>query len=161
VVLDLRQIAESLADNSCLTSRRVSNLPLQACKRRGRGIRDLAMIWILLGCGLRRAELASLRKEDIQVRQGHWAIVDLIGKEGHVRTVPVPAWVKELVDRWMLAAKVTEGHVFRLSAGMEQPGALEYQKTWFGTLSGSVLCASVWNTLLRTTCAVLAPNCAT
>jgi integrase len=78
-----------------------------------RGIRDLAMISILLGCGLRRAELASLRKEDIQVRQGHWAIVDLIGKGGHVRTVPVPTWVKELVDRWMLAAKVTEGHVFR------------------------------------------------
>jgi len=78
-----------------------------------RGIRDLAMISILLGCGLRRAELASLRKEDIQVRQGHWVIVDLIGKGGHVRTVPVPRWVKELVDRWMLAAKVTEGHVFR------------------------------------------------
>ena len=35
-----------------------------------RGVRDLAMISILLGCGLRRAELASLRKEDIQVRQG-------------------------------------------------------------------------------------------
>jgi site-specific recombinase XerD len=33
-----------------------------------RGMRDLAMISILLGCGLRRAELASLRKEDIQVR---------------------------------------------------------------------------------------------
>jgi integrase len=63
--------------------------------------------------GLRRAELASLRKEDIQVRQGHWAIVDLIGKGGHVRTVPVPRWVKELVDRLMLAAKVTEGRVFR------------------------------------------------
>jgi site-specific recombinase XerC len=57
-----------------------------------RGIRDLAMISILLGCGLRRAELASLRKEDIQVRQDHWAIVDLIGKGGHVRTVPVPTW---------------------------------------------------------------------
>src|SRR5580692_8865744 len=45
-----------------------------------RSNRDLAMIAILLGCGLRRAELASLRIEDVQVRQGHWAIVDLIGK---------------------------------------------------------------------------------
>jgi len=43
-------------------------------------VRDVAMISILLGCGLRRAELASLRKEDIQIRQGHWAIVDLVGK---------------------------------------------------------------------------------
>jgi site-specific recombinase XerC len=45
-----------------------------------RSIRDVAMMSILVGCGLRRAELAALRKEDIQVRQGHWAIVDLVGK---------------------------------------------------------------------------------
>jgi integrase len=87
---------------------------LNQANREGlRGIRDLAMISTLLGCGLRRAELASLRKEDIQIRQGHWAIVDLIGKGGHVRTVPVPAWVKDLVDRWLGAAGVTEGNVFR------------------------------------------------
>jgi len=24
-----------------------------------------------------------------QIRQGHWAIVDLVGKGGHIRTVPV------------------------------------------------------------------------
>ena len=42
--------------------------------------RDVAMISILLGCGLRRAELVSLRKEEVQSRQGHWAIVDLVGK---------------------------------------------------------------------------------
>ena len=35
-----------------------------------RNVRDVAMIAVLLGCGLRRAELAALRKEDIQVRQG-------------------------------------------------------------------------------------------
>src|ERR1700751_4936341 len=58
-----------------------------------RSNRDLAMIAILLGCGLRRAELASLKMEDVQIRQGHWAIVDLVGKGGHVRTVPMPNWV--------------------------------------------------------------------
>ena len=78
-----------------------------------RSIRDVAMISILLGCGLRRAELVSLRKEDVQIRQGHWAIVDLVGKGGHVRTVPVPGWVKSAVDRWMSAADVTAGRVFR------------------------------------------------
>ena len=71
------------------------------------------MISILLGCGLRRAELVSLRKEDIQIRQGHWAIVDLVGKGGHIRTVPMPGWVKSAVDRWMAAAAVTDGRVFR------------------------------------------------
>jgi integrase len=76
-------------------------------------MRDLAMISAPLGCGLRRAELASLRKEDIQIHQGHWAIVDLIGKGVHVRTVPMPNWVKDLVDRWVVAAGVTGGHIFR------------------------------------------------
>jgi hypothetical protein len=54
-----------------------------------RHVRDVAMIAILLGCGLRRAELSALRREDIQIRQGHWAIVDLVGKSNHVRTVSV------------------------------------------------------------------------
>jgi site-specific recombinase XerC len=36
-----------------------------------RNVRDVAMISILLGCGPRRAELASLRRDDIQVRQRH------------------------------------------------------------------------------------------
>jgi site-specific recombinase XerC len=43
-----------------------------------RGIRDVAMMAVLLGCGLRRAELSALKAEDMRNRQGHWAIVDLI-----------------------------------------------------------------------------------
>ena len=43
------------------------------------------MLAILVGCGLRRAELANLPFEKIQIRQGHWVIVDLVGKGGHVR----------------------------------------------------------------------------
>jgi site-specific recombinase XerD len=78
-----------------------------------RNVRDVAMIAILLGCGLRRAELADLRKEDIQVRQGHWAIVDLVGKGNHVRTVPMPNWVRGAVDRWLTAVPVTTGRVYR------------------------------------------------
>ena len=49
----------------------------------------------------------------MQNRQGHWAIVDLVGKGGHVRTVPMPRWVKEAVDRWMLEAKISQGRIFR------------------------------------------------
>jgi site-specific recombinase XerD len=78
-----------------------------------RNNRDLAMIAILLSCGLRRAELASLRMEEVQIRQGHWAIVDLVGKGGHVRTVPMPAWVKSAVDKWTTAANVSDGRMFR------------------------------------------------
>jgi site-specific recombinase XerD len=78
-----------------------------------RSIRDLAMMAVLLGCGLRRAELVALEGGDMEVRQGHWAIVDLIGKGRRVRTVPMPMWVKEAVDRWIIAAKVSQGRIFR------------------------------------------------
>ena len=58
------------------------------------GKRDYATLAILLDCGLRRAELATLRVEDIQQREEHWVIADLVGKGGHIRTIPVPDWVE-------------------------------------------------------------------
>src|SRR6266851_6630684 len=42
-----------------------------------------------------------------------WVIADLIGKGGHVRTVPVPTWVKLAVDHWLTEAGVSTGPVFR------------------------------------------------
>lgn len=65
-----------------------------------RSIRELAMLAVLLGCGLHRAEPSGLEVEDMEVRQGHWVIVGLIGKGSRVRTVPMPVWVKEAVNRW-------------------------------------------------------------
>jgi hypothetical protein len=35
-----------------------------------------------------------LRFEDLQLREGHWVIADLRGKGGHIRTIPVPEWVR-------------------------------------------------------------------
>jgi hypothetical protein len=40
--------------------------------------------------------------------------VDLIGKGRHVRTVPVPDWVKSAIDSWLASAGVSEGRVFRV-----------------------------------------------
>jgi integrase len=78
-----------------------------------RGKRDYAMIAILLGCGLRRAEATLLTVESLQQREEHWVIADLVGKGGHVRTVPVPTWVKAAVDNWLSAAGIITGPVFR------------------------------------------------
>lgn len=58
-----------------------------------RGKRDRAMLAFLLGCGLRRSELVILKSDQIQRREDHWVIVDLVGKARHVRTVPIPPWV--------------------------------------------------------------------
>src|SRR5207249_5515084 len=81
-----------------------------------RAKRDYAMLALLLGCGFRRSELVGLELDEIQMRQGHWAVVDLIGKGGHIRTVPIPQWVKAALDQWVVAAKVTEGRIFRAVA---------------------------------------------
>ena len=78
-----------------------------------RGRRDYAMVAVLLGCGLRRAEVAGLGVDSLQQREEHWVIADMIGKGGHVRTVPVPGWVKTAVDNWMTAAGVNTGPIFR------------------------------------------------
>lgn len=78
-----------------------------------RGKRDAAMLALLLGCGLRRSELAALDVAHLQLREDHWAIVDLVGKGGHVRTVPVPGWVKTAVDDWTRAAGIAEKRLFR------------------------------------------------
>jgi site-specific recombinase XerD len=78
-----------------------------------RGKRDRAILALLLGCGLRRAELVGLRMEDLQLREEHWVIADLIGKAKHVRTVPVPAWTKRIVDEWTIAADISTGLIFR------------------------------------------------
>ena len=63
-----------------------------------RAKRDYAMLAMLFGCRLRRSVLVGLQLDDVQVRQGHWAVVDVIGKGGHIRTVPIPFWVKATLD---------------------------------------------------------------
>jgi site-specific recombinase XerD len=68
------------------------------------GKRNRAILAILLGCGLRRRELAELTLESLQRREERWAIVDLIGKGRHIRTVPVPIWVKETLGAWLATA---------------------------------------------------------
>jgi integrase len=78
-----------------------------------RELRDHAMVAMLIGCGLRRAELLALQLESIQQREDHWVIADLVGKGRHVRTVPIPTWVKHAVDAWTAAAHITDGRIFR------------------------------------------------
>jgi site-specific recombinase XerD len=78
-----------------------------------KGKRDRAILGLLLGCGLRRRELAELTVDHLQRREDHWAIVDLVGKGGHIRTIPVPDWLKQTIDEWMVASGVTGGRMFR------------------------------------------------
>src|SRR5260370_6559590 len=78
-----------------------------------KGLRDRAILAVLLGCGLRRSEVAALTFAHIQQRDGRWCVVDLRGKHGRVRTMPMPTWVKVAIDAWTSAAGVPGGYVFR------------------------------------------------
>jgi site-specific recombinase XerD len=73
-----------------------------------RGLRDRAILAVLLGCGLRRSEVAALTFSHLQQRDGRWCIVDLVGKHGRVRTAPMPTWVKVAIDAWTAEADVTQ-----------------------------------------------------
>ena len=122
-----------------LTTEQSSKVLKCACGDTMRAKRDYAMLAMLFGCGFRRSELVGLEFDDIQMRQGHWAVVDLIGKGGHIRTVPIPAWVKTALDRWTRAAGVSDGKIFRAVARLG--------KVWGHGISQNV----VWY-VVRTCC---------
>lgn len=78
-----------------------------------KGLRDRALLAVLIGAGLRRSEVAALTFEHIQQRDGRWVLVDLIGKGNRVRSVPIPSWVKLAIDEWAAAAGLESAQVFR------------------------------------------------
>jgi integrase len=56
-----------------------------------KGKRDYVILALLVGCALRRNELAELDVETIQQREGRWVLADLEGKGRRIRTVPSPS----------------------------------------------------------------------
>ncbi len=77
------------------------------------GQRDRVLLALMVGCGLRRDEAARVTLAQIQQRDGRWAIIDLVGKGGRVRTAPMPAWCKVAIDRWTAAAGIAAGPLLR------------------------------------------------
>lgn len=94
-----------------------------------KGLRDRALLAVLLGCGLRREEAARLTFAHLQQREGRWVIVDLMGKRNRTRSVPMPGWAKAAVDGWAAAAGIDTGPVLRAlrRGGHVQEGALSAQ----------------------------------
>jgi integrase len=78
-----------------------------------KGKRDYVILALLVGCALRRQELATLDVETLQLREGRWVLADLEGKGRRIRTVAVPVWVKQGVNAWMTAAGIEAGRLLR------------------------------------------------
>ena len=144
-----------------LSAEQSSEVLKHACGDSMRAKRDYAMLAMLFGCGFRRSELVGLELDDIQMRQGHWAVVDLIGKGGHIRTVPIPNWVKAALDQWTRAAEVTEGKIFEPSP--EGKGVGQRHLAECRVVRGQDLLreSRAWSILHRMTCAGRVRSCAT
>jgi site-specific recombinase XerD len=71
-----------------------------------KGVRDSAVLALLIGSGLRRSELAGLNVDHIQHRNNRWLLVDLVGKHGRIRSAPIPLWAHVANIRWEAAAGI-------------------------------------------------------
>lgn len=80
------------------------------------GLRDTAMISVLLSTGIREGELVVLERPDLYgTLKGEPAIKVRRGKGNKQRLVPYGKliWCVSLVERWLTAANITDGTVFR------------------------------------------------
>jgi site-specific recombinase XerD len=66
------------------------------------GVRDAALIALLLGCGLRRAELVALDVGDV----GEEGVVVRSGKGRKQRVVPLPSGTRHALEDWLTARRV-------------------------------------------------------
>src|SRR5216683_4857411 len=109
-----------------------------------KGLRDRAILAVLLGCGLRRSEVAALTVGHVQQRDGRWCIVDLVGKHGRVRTIPMPTWVKVAQDAWTSTSGLADGRVFRpVNRGDKVRGEAMSEKVVWQLLQGYAAVAGV------------------
>ncbi len=78
-----------------------------------KGVRDRALLAVLVGCGLLRSELVRVNFADVQKADGGSILIEIRGKGGRVRAVNVPRWVKLALDAWTSTAKIRTGPLFR------------------------------------------------
>jgi site-specific recombinase XerD len=78
------------------------------------------------------------------MRDSRWCIVNLVGKHGRVRTVPMPTWSKNAIDAWTIEAGVTEGHLFRpINRGDQVLGDRLSEKVVWQVLKSYVVAAGL------------------
>lgn len=87
-------------------------------------LRDRALLALMVGCGLRRAEVSRLSWDRLQQRWGRWVLADIVGKGDRVRTVAVPGWVADrlLAYRLEQEQELLTGYGNEIHAGEETAG---------------------------------------
>jgi site-specific recombinase XerD len=105
--------AEGKRMGNWLTLEQASELVNAPDTKTLKGLRDRAILAVLIGCGLRRAEAVRLAVSHIQQRDGRWVIVDLTGKRNKLRSVAMPVWAKSAIDAYTQRAGIASGLLFR------------------------------------------------
>ena len=97
-----------------------------------RGMRDRALLAVLVTCALRRGELSRMNCEHLAMRDGRWVFLDFLGKGNKTRSVAVPLWVKQVIDGWLDTAGIEKGPIFRRVAASGRVGddALTERAVW-------------------------------
>jgi site-specific recombinase XerD len=97
-----------------------------------RGMRDRALLGVLVTCALRRGELSRMNCEHLTMRDGRWVFLDFLGKGNKTRSVAVPLWVKQEIDGWLDVAAIEKGPIFRrvLANGRVGKDALTERAVW-------------------------------
>jgi site-specific recombinase XerD len=99
---------ESLPAGRAIKSGELVTL-LDNCDQSELGIRDAAVISLLYGCGLRRAEVVGLDLADYIIEESH---LKVRGKRNKQRLVPVVGGVAEALSDWLVVRGNAPGSLF-------------------------------------------------
>lgn len=81
-----------------------------------KGLRDSAILGLLLVLGLRRSEICNMTWAHVSELEGHRVIANLKGKHGRIRTLKLPVWLWRAIMAWGEEAELDmdnpEAHVF-------------------------------------------------
>lgn len=114
-----------------------------------KGLRDSAILGLLLTLGLRRSEICNLTWGHLTQIEGHNVIANLKGKHGRVRTLKVPVWLWRALMKWgevsgcdtadpsrrIFVPITKDAHVLRLREGLT-PHAIYKMLNYYTSLAG-------------------------
>lgn len=92
------------------------------------GLRDRAILALMIGAGLRRSEVVKIERTHFEKRNDKWIICGLVGKHGRTRNIPLADWIMAILNPWLDVLdyfKVKNGPIIRKVSWSEK-------KEWIG-----------------------------
>jgi site-specific recombinase XerD len=102
------------------------------------GKRDRAVLALLVGCGIRRDELARLTVAQFLSRSGRWYLANVVGKGNRIRSIAVPEWAVAILLDWVnsLGKQAPDSRLIRSFGSV-------------GEINGSISASAIWDIVLR------------